>query len=104
MLPAGVETRTPSETKFLIIVFELFEIDNDAACLLCLKIETSFIAIDFFIRFDFVLTVISKGEIVTTLKDFDRFLIVYLVSIIQLKRCLNIQNMLGSHKKLKILK
>ena len=49
MLPAGVETNTPSETSFFIIVFEPCLIDSEAACLLCLKTETSLIAIDFFI-------------------------------------------------------
>ena len=49
VLPAGVETITPSEIKFLIIffLFELIEIDE--ACLFCRKIDTSLIAIDFFI-------------------------------------------------------
>ena len=44
MLPAGVEIKTPSETNFFIIFFELFLIDKFAACLLCLNIETSLIA------------------------------------------------------------
>ena len=51
VLPAGVETRTPSETNFFIISLELFLIDKLAACLLCLKIETSLIAILFCIFF-----------------------------------------------------
>ena len=50
VLPAGVETNTPSETSFFIIVLEPCLIDNEAACLLCLKTETSLIAIDFFIK------------------------------------------------------
>ena len=33
-LPAGVDIKTPSETSFLIIYFELFLIDKFAACLL----------------------------------------------------------------------
>ena len=41
MLPAGVDTSTPSETNFFIKVCEPYLIDKDAACLLCLKIETS---------------------------------------------------------------
>ena len=44
MLPAGVETKIPSETRFFIIILDPFLINNEAACLLCLKIETSFIA------------------------------------------------------------
>ena len=62
MLPAGVETRTPSETRFLITNFLLFFIVKLAACLLCLKIETSLIAIHFFDLF-LKKTVISKGDI-----------------------------------------
>ena len=62
MLPAGVETKTPSEINFLIIYFEPFFIDMDAACLLCLNIETSLIAKHFFVLF-LLLTFISKGEI-----------------------------------------
>ena len=49
VLPAGVETNTPSETNFFIICLEPCLIDNEAACLLCLKTETSFIAKDFLI-------------------------------------------------------
>ena len=49
MLPAGVETSTPSETNLFIICLEPCLIDSEAACLLCLKIETSLIAIDFLI-------------------------------------------------------
>ena len=49
MLPAGVETNTPSETNFFIIKFDLFLIDKFAACLLCLKIDTSLIAKLFFL-------------------------------------------------------
>ena len=49
MLPAGVETKTPSEIRFLIITFEPLFIETDAACLLCLNIETSFIAKHFLI-------------------------------------------------------
>ena len=41
MLPAGVETSTPSETNLLITCLEPCFIDNEAACLLCLRIETS---------------------------------------------------------------
>ena len=48
VLPAGVEINTPSETNFFIIRFDPLIIDKDAACLLCLRIETSLIAIDFF--------------------------------------------------------
>ena len=48
MLPAGVETNNPSEINFFIICLDPELIDIDAACLLCLKIEISFIAIDFF--------------------------------------------------------
>ena len=51
VLPAGVETSTPSETKFFIIFLEPWPIDNDAACLLCLRIETSLIAICFFLYY-----------------------------------------------------
>ena len=47
MLPAGVDTNTPSETNFLIICLEPCLIDSEAACLLCLSTETSLIAIDF---------------------------------------------------------
>ena len=49
MLPAGVDINTPSETSFLIIFCEPLEISSDAVCLLCLKIETSLIAIDFLV-------------------------------------------------------
>ena len=62
MLPAGVETNTPSDTSFLIINFELFFIDKFAACLLCLNIETSFIAKIFLVCLA-PITVISRGEI-----------------------------------------
>ena len=62
MLPAGVETKTPSETNFLIINLLLFFIDKFAACLLCLSIETSLIARIFLVLL-FALTVISKGKI-----------------------------------------
>ena len=50
MLPAGVETRTPSETNLFIIKVLPCLIDSDAACLLCLNIETSLIAIDFLVK------------------------------------------------------
>ena len=66
MLPAGVDTNTPSETNFLIICLEPCLIDNEAACLLCLNIETSFIAKCFLIWLLLFLTVISKGEIEIT--------------------------------------
>ena len=36
VLPAGVDTKTPSETSFLIINFDPTLIDRKAACLLCL--------------------------------------------------------------------
>ena len=63
VLPAGVETSTPSDTSFLIIVFDPFLICKEAACLLCLSIETSFIANDFFTLFSLFITIISKGDI-----------------------------------------
>ena len=63
MLPAGVDTNTPSETSFLIKIFLLFFILKLAVCLLCLNKDTSLIAIaDFFLLF-FVKTFIDKGEI-----------------------------------------
>ena len=62
MLPAGVETKTPSETNFFIIYLELFFIDKFAACLLCLKIDTSLIARHVLLLF-LPKTNISKGEI-----------------------------------------
>ena len=49
VLPAGVETKTPSEIKFFIIFFLLDFIEIDDACLLCLNIETSLMAIEVFI-------------------------------------------------------
>ena len=39
VLPAGVDTKTPSEINFLINIFELFLIDNVATCLLCRRTE-----------------------------------------------------------------
>ena len=47
-------------------------IDIDAACLLCLKIEISFIAIDFFTLPDLFFTIISNGciEIILALTKF----------------------------------
>ena len=50
VLPAGVDTRTPSPISFLIICFFPTEILSEAVCLLCLKIEISFIAIKFFFK------------------------------------------------------
>ena len=75
MLPAGVDTNTPSETNFLIICLEPCLIDNEAACLLCLRTDTSLIAIDLIIWLFLVLTNISKGEIVTKFAFF-KFLII----------------------------
>ena len=49
MLPAGVDTKIPSEINFFIIFFLLVETEIDEACLLCLSTETSLIAIDFLI-------------------------------------------------------
>ena len=51
MLPAGVEIRTPSEINFFIINFDPFLIEIEAACLLCLNIDTSLIAKDFYFIF-----------------------------------------------------
>ena len=65
VLPAGVETKTPSETSFFIIFLDPWLIDKEAACLLCLRIETSFIAIPFYILPDLVFTFIINGEIYT---------------------------------------
>ena len=48
MLPAGVDTKTPSATSFLISNFAPYLIESEAACLLCLKMETSLIARYFF--------------------------------------------------------
>ena len=42
MLPAGVETSTPSETSFLIICLDPCLTDSEAACLLCLKMDIVF--------------------------------------------------------------
>ena len=70
MLPAGVDTNTPSETNFFIINWLRFFIDKFAACLLCLKIETSLIAKDLIFLF-FCLTI---GKIA-------RYLIIYLYLI-----------------------
>ena len=62
MLPAGVETNIPSDTNFFIRNFEFFFTDKLAACLLCLKIETSLIAkLVLFLFFCF--TFISNGKI-----------------------------------------
>ena len=55
VLPAGVEKRTPSHISFLIIFLLFVEMLIEAACLLCLNIETSLIAIDFFILLFFLL-------------------------------------------------
>ena len=49
VLPAGVETKTPSLTSFFIIIFLPFKIFIVAACLLCLSADTSLIAIEVFI-------------------------------------------------------
>ena len=43
MLPAGVDTRTPSATSFFIKFFFLILIFKKAVCLLCLNNETSLI-------------------------------------------------------------
>ena len=67
VLPAGVDIRTPSEISFFITVFFPVLINNEAACLLCLKTETSLIAIDFLINPYLFFTLISKGEIVIIL-------------------------------------
>ena len=64
VLPAGVDTKTPSDINFLIIVFYPFNIFNEAVCLLCLNIDISLIAILFFNLLFLVLTIISKGEII----------------------------------------
>ena len=45
VLPAGVDTKTPSDLRFFIIILLPFVILSETACLLCLRIETSFIAI-----------------------------------------------------------
>ena len=67
MLPAGVDTKTPSEIRCLIICFLPFEIVNDAVCLLCRRTEISLIAINFLIMLLLLLTLISNGEIETSL-------------------------------------
>ena len=51
-----------SDIKFLINTFLPDLMRKEAACLLCLKIDTSLIASDFLIL-PFVLTIISNGEI-----------------------------------------
>ena len=84
MLPAGVDIKTPSETNFLIIFFELLLIDKLAAYLLCLNIETSLIAIHFFVFFR-VLTCISNGEIFITFALF-KFLIIRLLENLFIKK------------------
>ena len=61
MLPAGVETKTPSEINFFIMYFDPFLIEITDACLLCLKIDTSFIAKNFLIFF-LPATFISSGS------------------------------------------
>ena len=65
VLPAGVETRTPSQSKFFIKTFLSIEICNDAVCLLCLNNDTSLIATAEKVLFALVKTFISKGEINT---------------------------------------
>ena len=85
MLPAGVEIRTPSEINFFIIIFLPVKIDKDAACLLCLRIETSLIAINFFKCPFLFLTFISKGDI--DIKDaFDKLFIVFFAENLFIKK------------------
>ena len=45
VLPAGVDTRTPSQINFFIKILLPLTICSDAACLVCLNKETSLIAI-----------------------------------------------------------
>ena len=53
VLPAGEDTKTPSEINFLIITLFPIFINNFAACFVCLKTDTSLIAIDFLIMLFF---------------------------------------------------
>ena len=62
VLPAGVETNTPSQINFFIKNFFLLIICSDAACLVCLNKETSLIAIFVYLFPVFVTTLISRGE------------------------------------------
>mgnify|MGYP001334616569 CR=1 FL=1 len=66
VLPAGVETKTPSEINFFIKIFLLFSILKLLVCLLCLSKETSLIAMAEKFLFFLVTTFISSGEIDTS--------------------------------------
>ena len=61
MLPAGVDTRTPSPTNFFIIIFFPNFNLRLAVCLLCLNKETSLIAIISFLVL-FLLTAIKDKK------------------------------------------
>ena len=63
MLPAGVETKTPSPISFFIISFLPTCKLSEAVCLLCLNKETSLIAINFLGRLPFVFAMTSRGLI-----------------------------------------
>ena len=64
---------------------ESYFIDNDAACRLCLKTETSLIAKDFFIWLFLFLTIISKGEIEISFA-LVKFLIVFFTENLFIKK------------------
>ena len=75
MLPAGVEIKIPSHINFFIIVFLPLTIFNDAVCLLCLRRDTSLMAMAVFFIPLFVVTIISRGEMFIIL---DLFISLYI--------------------------
>ena len=81
MLPAGVETNTPSPINFLITSFLLILRLRDAVCLLCLNKDISFTAINLLFWSLLEIKLIWSGFIVVVLALFtflSRFLKSYL--------------------------
>ena len=62
MLPAGVETSTPSQISFFINIFFSFIICNEAACLPCLNNEISLIAKDSQVPFTLECNISENGD------------------------------------------